>query len=235
MSVFRFKQFAVEQHQTAMKVGTDGVLLGAWAGIGRAPQQILDIGAGTGVIALMSAQRFPLAKVLAIEVDALAAEEAAANFSASPWKDRLQCLCFDVRHFTATMAFDIIISNPPYFENGWPVEDVGRKLARDASALSLEELSGKVTELLSTDGAFYCILPPNEHAILCRYAQASGLWLHTYTEVITKSGKPVKRVLSEWRKTAKGAPVQSTLVLFDEKGEATEDYRKLTADFYLNH
>lgn len=155
---FRFKQFTVLQSQCAMKVGTDAVLLGGWTDADQ-PKTILDIGTGTGVIALMLAQRFPDAGIDAVEVEESAATQAAANFRSSPWADRMQCINTKVQTFQPKHTYDLIVCNPPYFSNSLQPESPSRQTARHDDLLKPEELLSSVRRLISVSGAFCLILP----------------------------------------------------------------------------
>ena len=161
MAGFKFKQFAVEQDDVAMKVGTDGVLLGAWANTDNA-KRILDIGTGTGVIALQMAQRNPVAQIHAVEIDETAAHRARANFDLSPWAERMNVEQTAVQEFSPAEKFDLIVSNPPYFVDSLLPPDAKRSTARHTHDLSFEELDSAVCQLLADDGLFALILPVTE-------------------------------------------------------------------------
>ena len=161
MGGFRFKQFAVEQDDVAMKVGTDGVLLGAWANCEGA-KRILDIGTGTGVIALQMAQRNAEAQIHAVEIDEAAAKRARANFDNSPWAERLNVEQTAVQEFSPAEKFDLIVSNPPYFVDSLLPPDTKRSTARHTHDLTFEELDNAVARLLAGDGKFALILPVTE-------------------------------------------------------------------------
>jgi tRNA1Val (adenine37-N6)-methyltransferase len=142
---FKFKEFTIQQDKTAMKVGTDGVLLGAWCTVDNYPDAILDIGAGTGVIALMLAQRSDAMTIDAVEVDADAYEQTVENFEKSDWGDRLYCYHAPFQEFAAEIAaeeesYDLIVSNPPFYRDAFESEDEARNKARFTSALSFEDL-----------------------------------------------------------------------------------------------
>ena len=158
MAGFRFKQFAVEQEDVAMKVGTDGVLLGAWADCDGA-NRILDIGTGTGVIALQMAQRNTEAQIYAVEIDETATKRARANFDASPWAERLGVEQTAVQEYSPLEKFDLIVSNPPYFVDSLLPPDAKRSTARHTHDLTFEELDKAVTRLLADNGKFALILP----------------------------------------------------------------------------
>ncbi|MFI3315294.1 MAG: methyltransferase, partial [Rikenellaceae bacterium] len=170
--IFRFKTFSLSQKQSAMKIGTDGVLLGAWATreLGSKGANILDIGSGTGVISLIAAHRCPDAKITAVEIDPPAANESKQNFESSPWSDRMSVVSSSLQDFSLKSenqrGFDTIITNPPYFINSLKNPEANRVAARHAELLPYEDLIDGVDRLLSDDGSFYLILPYKESSIL---------------------------------------------------------------------
>lgn len=230
MSGFKFKQFAVEQDDVAMKVGTDGVLLGAWARCEGA-RRILDIGTGTGVIALQMAQRNPVAQVQAVEIDETAAKRARANFDLSPWAERLAVVQSAVQEFEPTEKFDLIISNPPYFVDSLLPPDAKRSTARHTHDLTFEELDKAVCRLLTDNGRFALILPTNEFE---RYLEISHLHLVRRCDVCPVEGGAVKRIMGEFAKQPTATTKHETIAIErGKRGDYTDDYRALTKDFYL--
>lgn len=232
MSLFRFKQFEVIQSATPMKVGTDGVLLGAWVGVSGTERRILDIGTGTGVIALMLAQRTTEAEVWGIDIDPV--KEARQNGNRSQWDARLHFEQTPVQVFSAD-PFDLIVSNPPFFIESLQCPDRGRTLARHAVALPFEELIEAVCRLLKPEGRFALVLPIAEAA---RFEALSEDRLRVIrrTEVRTTPRHPAKRVLLEMAHVASSHTVEPTRELMIGTGEHecyTEEYRALTRDFYL--
>ena len=270
---FQFKQFFVRHDRCAMKVGTDGVLLGCWSGYDAAAGsptiphryhyvRCLDIGSGSGLIALMLAQRFPDALIDAIDIDEAAVEQAAENFAASPWSDRLHAYCAKLQEWSIvnsqfansqfansqfsilnSQLYSLIVSNPPYFQNSLKNPDKGRQTARHTDTLSFCELIHHSTRLLSENGILALILPAEAESEVCELAQAEGLSLTRITRVYSKESKPARRVLLAFEKSKSRntdistsrntAPVEDTLVLEDEKGGRSAAYRELTKDFYL--
>ena len=228
---FRFKQFTVYHDRCAMKVGTDGVLLGAWTNLSRS-RRILDIGTGTGLIALMMAQRVPEVPITAIDIDAEAVNQANENFSASPWNNRLEAMLQDVCTYTEKNSFDTIVSNPPYFINSLKCPDNQRTTARHTDTLDAHRLLGKVTELLTSDGNFSLILPADQTDELLRIGETQGLYPSRLTQVITRPGLPPKRSLVEFRKNVQDYQVNE-LVIELERHVYSEEYIALTRDFYL--
>lgn len=231
-SVFHFRHFTIHQDKCAMKVGTDGVLLGAWVHPSGA-KRILDIGTGTGLIALMMAQQSN-ADIDAIEIDQSAFMQASQNFNESPWADRLHSIFGPVQSFANSTAnkYDLIVSNPPYFMGAHPAPVEARNVARHMDEhLSIEELADAVQNLLSDEGRFCIILPYLEGSRFKSYALEHGLAPSRITKVITKTGKTEKRVLMEFSKIKK-EPHEDEIILQDESGNYTTEYRKLTTDFY---
>lgn len=214
-----------------MKVGTDGVLLGAWTDVQHS-RRILDIGTGTGLIALMLAQRCEKAQVTAIDIDTDAVSQAQENIADSPWKDRVEARLQDVCSYSTENRFDTIVSNPPYFVDSLECPDNQRTLARHANTLDAERLLGKVAELLLDDGLFSLILPADQADHIIRMAADNGLYLSHYTTVITRPGLPPKRVLMEFRKT-EGSCKTDELIIELNRHVYSEGYIALTKDFYL--
>ena len=230
MGGFRFKQFAVEQDDVAMKVGTDGVLLGAWADCEGA-RRILDIGTGTGVIALQMAQRNATAQISAVEIDETASRRARANFDMSPWADRLSVECVSVQQFEPTEQFDLVISNPPYFVDSLLPPDERRSTARHTHDLTFEELDAAVCRLLNNNGKFAIILPETEFE---RYAELSRLNIVRRCNVHSVEGGVIKRVMGEFAKRKVEEPdMEAIAIEVEKRGEFSEAYRTLTKDFYL--
>lgn len=236
---FQFKQFFVRHDRCAMKVGTDGVLLGAWAepavSIQPSAFRILDVGTGSGLVALMLAQRFPEAHIDAIDIDEAAVEQAAENFAASPWSDRLHAFHARLQEWQSHSVPSLIVSNPPYFQNSLKNPDKGRELARHTDTLSYEELLYHSARLLSEHGRLAIILPAEAEQEIRTLAAQHSLFTTRVTRVYSKETKPARRVLlqfekSEYRNTA---PLEDRLVLEDDKGTRSAAYQEITKDFYL--
>lgn len=228
---FTFKQFTVYHDRCAMKVGTDGVLLGAWTDVSNA-RRILDIGTGTGLIALMVAQRTTNVQITAIDIDAEAVNQARENVSSSPWKNRVGVMLQDVCTYTSDTGFDTIVSNPPYFIDSLKCPDSQRATARHTDTLDAPRLLEKVAELLTPDGRFSLILPADQTDELLRIAKTQGLYPSRWTQVITRPGLPPKRSLVEFRKTHQNYSVKELVVELD-RHVYSEDYIALTKEFYL--
>ena len=230
MAGFRFKHFSVEQDDVAMKVGTDGVLLGAWADVAGA-SRILDIGTGTGVIALQMAQRNPEAQVYAIEIDETASRRARANFDMSPWSERLDVECCAVQKFEPSERFDLIVSNPPYFVDSLLPPDAKRSTARHTHDLTFDELDEVVCRLLGDGGKFALILPVAEFE---KYLTITHLHLSRRCDVCPIEGGAVKRVMGEFERCKPAEIVQENIAIErGKRGDYCESYRALTKDFYL--
>lgn len=241
MSTFRFKQFEIQQDLSPMKVGTDGVLLGAWVRLEGTETQILDIGTGTGVIALMLAQRTSCddlsqsCRVVGIDISSV--EEARQNAMHSPWKERVEMVQCPIQDYSPNYGFDLIVSNPPYFEDALTCPDLGRTTARHTLSLSFRELSSAVARLLNPQGRFGVVLPKDAEE---RFLHEAGcdLKLVRCTEVKTTPRRPVKRVLMEFVRQNHVSKIQTVerdvlTIGTGQHEEFTEDYRTLTHDFYL--
>ena len=228
---FAFKQFTVRHDRCAMKVGTDGVLLGAWIDL-NSSRRILDIGTGTGLIALMLAQRCSDVRIIAVDIDSAAVEQAQENIQASPWKNRVEVLQQDICTYHPHGTFDTIVSNPPYFIDSLKCPDGQRSTARHTDTLDADRLIGKVSELLSPDGSFSIILPAEQTEDLIRVADEKGLYPSRQTRVITRPGLSPKRILMEFRKISTVFQPDE-LVIELERHVYSEEYIALTKEFYL--
>ena len=228
MSEFRFKQFAVEQGDVAMKVGTDGVLLGAWCTTDGA-ERILDIGTGTGVIALMMAQRSAATTIVGIDIDSGAAARAAQNFALSPWASRLEAQCCAAQEFNGE-KFDLIVSNPPYFTDSLLCPDARRTTARHTTELTFKELDRVVCRLLAPQGRFALILPTEQ---MEAYLAGSALKVVRRCAVSSTPMGAVKRVMAELAFTEQTVCEQSLSIYTDTPPEYSAEYREVTKDFYL--
>ncbi len=231
---FRFKRFMLAHDRCAMKIGTDGVLLGAWAHQ-EAPGNILDIGTGSGLIALMLAQRFGEAMITAIEPDGQAAAQAEENFGISEWKDRLSICRASLQEFAPAteMRFDMIVSNPPFYDTTLINPDPRATSARHTCSLSHGELMQHASRLLDGNGSLSIIIPDEYSGKIIRTAAESGLHPVRKTSVLTVEGKRPRRVLAEFSKHAESPCAEETLVIRHADGSYTEEYKRLTADFYL--
>lgn len=229
---FQFKQFRIVQERAGMKVGIDGVLLGAWANTTNC-SKILDVGTGTGLIALMLAQRSE-AKITAIEIEENAAAEAGDNVRLSPWKDRIKVRHISFQDFAEknTATFDLIVSNPPYFSNASKAATTERSLARHNDKLPFSALIELSTKMLSAMGRLSIIVPFDVMPAIADTAKKSNLFLQRITTVKPKAEKAANRVLLEWGKK-ETALNESCLVVYNEDNSFTPEYIDLTKDFYL--
>ena len=236
--MFRFKQFTIRDESCGMKVGTDGVLLGAWTPLPEPCRRVLDIGTGSGLIALMLAQRLPSSTVLAIDVDEAAVAQAAENFQSSPWAERLQAEHVALQDLQAE-PFDLIVSNPPYFVDSLKNPDAQRRAARHTDSLSYEQLQSCSAQLLTEGGTLAVILPAEAETPFLALAGQQGLTPYKITRVHTRANKPAKRVLLALRKQRISpisliSPISSLLVLQDESGAPrSAAYEELCREFYL--
>jgi len=230
-NTFRFREFEVIQNDSVHKVGTDGVLLGAWATTDSADHHILDIGTGTGLIALMLARR-SAATIHAIEPDAVAFELAQKNISAAPDEGRIRIYHSSLQEFRTDVKFDRIVSNPPFFDNRLHPPDPGRKMQRHTETLSFSDLALHVAQLLKSSGSFSVILPVEESRVATHALSKHSLFESRVTYVRSRPGKPVIRHLIEFTGIA-GEIRTNQLTLHTETGEKSMDYDNLTRDFYL--
>lgn len=228
-NVFKFKKFAVNQDLCGMKVGTDGVLLGAWA---RGGDRVLDIGTGTGLIALMLAQRFPEAKITAIDIAEEACRQARENVSASPFIHQVQVEQTSLQEFESASQFDCIVSNPPFFVDSLPNPDVARSMARHTTTLPYRMLFAGVKRLLTPSGRFSAIIPDDCQSQFVAEATLSGFSLSRVCGVKTVERKPVKRFLLEFQQGYCAEREEETVCLM-QQGERSEWYQRITEEFYL--
>ena len=233
---FTFKQFHITDDHTAMKVGTDGVLLGAWA---KGGLKVLDIGTGTGLIALMMAQRFPTAQIDAIEIDKGALEDARFNVSQSPFNNRINIINSPLQDYKPCNEtqeegiYDAIVCNPPYFINSLKNPLQQRTTARHTDSLSHQELIYHSKRLLKPNGSLSIIIPSNNKDILEAEAIFNGLPILKITNIKTKSSKPAKRCLIEFGKDATTECKIEEQVLNDDTGARTMWYQNITQAFYI--
>ena len=230
---FTFRQFVVRQEHCAMKVGTDGTLLGAWAELERQDGRVLDIGTGTGLIALMMAQRFPNARVTAIDIDEMAVSQAADNVKHSPFADRIGVVQADVNVFEPTEKFDSIVCNPPFFNHALICPDNKRTLARHTLSLSYRQLMTAAYRLLDEEGLFSVIIPNDFFQQMESEAHLAGFFLTRVFGVRTIEGKTIKRYLIELRKNPVKEFVKKDVLIENSPNVRSEWYHKLTKDFYI--
>ena len=255
MSEFRFRQFSVKNEASAMKVGTDAVLLGAAMTLLPSDRSLLDVGTGTGVIALMAAQRLkampvaalpvatdntaaPVFQIDAIDIDPASAAEAAENFAASPWSAHLRALCTPLSAYNqedahdAPAGFDLIFSNPPYYDSSLKNPDARESAARHTETLSYRELCAFAEAHLRPEGRLSLILPASCEKDLLRTAASFGLFPFRLLRILTTPAKPVSRLIAEFSRT-RTQPATTELTLMDPAGKRSPEYATLTNSFYL--
>jgi tRNA1Val (adenine37-N6)-methyltransferase len=235
MSTFNFKQFSVEQNRCAMKIGTDGVLLGAWSPIPENCYSVLDIGTGTGIIALMIAQRSNAKQIDALEIDENAYEQATENFENSPWDDRLFCFHAGLDELIEEPEdeYDLIISNPPFYTENYKTEDSQRDLARFQDAMPFELLIEAADLLLSENGIFSVIIPFKEEEHFLTLAKEYELFPIKITRVKGTPASEIKRSLLAFQRFETIEIKTDELIIETQRHIYTEEYIALTKDFYF--
>ncbi len=241
--LFYFKKFSVSHSQSSMKVGVDGVLIGAWAG--RGGVRMLDVGTGCALIALMLAQRFPSAGIDAIDIDSASVAEAKENIERSPWGDRV-CVMqspFSSLYEECSECYDLIVSNPPYFDSGVNDFSSARNIARHKGSLSPETLLACSSHMLRDKGRLSMIFPSEYFSKLRLMAPLCGMSLDRATYVKDGYGSVAKRVMAEFiKKESESSCADAdmtmtdevpTLVMFEDDRQPTDEYRRLCGDFYL--
>ena len=231
---FQFKQFSVAQDRCAMKVGTDAVLLGAWSALDHMPNTILDIGSGTGILALIMAQRSTAELIDALEIDADAYEQCVHNFETSDWGDRLFCYHASLDEFVGEIedTYDLIISNPPFYTDHFKSRNEARNKARFEDALPFEELLTSVSKLLSVTGQLNVIIPFSEEINFISLAKNVDLYPIRILRVRGQEESPVKRSLISFTFQENKIEV-SELTIEITRHHYTQEYINLTKDFYL--
>jgi len=233
-TTFQFKEFKVEQDRCAMKVGTDGVLLGAWVEVLDEVNSILDIGTGTGVIALQLAQRSEAEVIDAIEIEANAFEQAVDNFENSEWADRLYCYHASLQDFVGEMdeKYDLIVSNPPYYNDTFKDLDKKRALARHTEGLSFEALLSGIAQLLSDDGTAAFIIPHKEENNFLELGKKMKLYPSKISRYSGHLNSELKRSLVQL-KNQETTLIEETFFLEHSRHEYSDHYKNLVKDFYL--
>ena len=233
-SSFKFKQFTIQQDRCAMKIGTDGVLLGAWVSLENKPQRILDIGTGTGIIALQLAQRCEAEIIEAVEINPDAFEQCVENFENSPWENRLFCYHASIQEFAkeSNKKQDLIITNPPFYSENSKTKNEARDTARFTNALSFKKLIEVVSNLLSEEGVFALILPKKEEEKFIALALEFGLFPKRICRVQGTVTSEIKRSLLEFS-FERIEPRIEHLTIEISRHNYTNSYISLVRDFYL--
>ncbi len=229
---FRFKQFEIHQSRSAMRVGTDAVLLASWAETSHA-KHILDVGTGTGVIALMCAQKNSEAFVEAIEIHEGSAEDARSNFELSLWKNRLKAHQGDFLKIVSGEKFDLIISNPPYFSDSLRASNPGRNTARHDDSLPADAFLKQSKSLLTPNGIIALILPKSQLARWVEEAAKYNLRPSRICHVFTLAYKDATRVMVEFELNTIEEPRMESILIEKNPGEFSEAYKQLTREFYM--
>lgn len=231
---FEFKRFTVFHDKCAMKVGTDGVLLGAWTDFGEC-KSILDVGTGSGLIALMAAQRNTTAQITAVEIDKDAASQARENAGDSPFKDRIEVLGISFQKYASNTdrKFDLLVSNPPFFVNALPSPDAKRTDARHADSLTVTEIFKLSRKLLADKGKISMIYPYQELENIKTAAASEKLYLSRETVVFPTPLSPARRLLLEFRADKPDRIITSELVIESKRHTYTREFTQLVKDFYL--
>ena len=231
-SCFKFKKFSIQQTNAAMKIGTDGILLGAWADVEES-KILLDIGTGTGVIALMQAQKNNQTIIDAVEIDTNACIDAKFNFEKSPWGNRITLHKCSLEEFNKNIKYDTIISNPPFYESSLAANSQSRTVARHTATLHYNHILEHCKSSLSKSGNLCLILPVDQGNSCIIKAQKNGFYLKRKCNVFSKKSKPQHRLLLEFS-LINQTPEESNLIIENEKRhDYTEQYKELTKDFYI--
>lgn len=233
MKPFHFKKFSLSHHRSTMKVGTDSILLGSWCGVDN-PKQILDIGTGCGILALMLACRCD-ASIDAIEIDIDSGKEAHSNFIVSPFANRLELLTgdFKIHAKTKNKKYDLIISNPPFFNDGLLSENEQRRNARHTVSMSHKELLVGVSEILVANAKFCIVIPYNISEEFIANAASVGLFPHRILVVHPKENHPPNRINIEFSRTNTIEPISDNIIIRNSDNSYTEEYRKLVGEFLI--
>ena len=229
---FHFKHFSLFHHRSTMKVGTDAILLGRWVEV-KPTDVVLDIGTGCGLLPLMLSQK-GVCQVDAVDIDAASIEEATINFQASQWRDQLQAICADIADYQTDKQYDLIVSNPPFFNNYFKCDSERKSRARHNDVtLSYESLCAVVCRLLKPYGRFALVLPVNASVEFLKVAKRSGLFLHKRMTIIPLVGREPNRVNLELRKVPSGDVISQIFTIREADNRFTNEYNTFLKDFYL--
>ncbi len=232
--MFQFKQFKIHDGKSAMKIGTDGTLLGCWSDVGKA-ETILDIGSGTGVIAIIAAQNNKEAKIKALEIDKLASEDAQLNIDSCPWSDRIEVQNISLQNYTSNQKYDAIISNPPFFERSMKALGIARNTARHTDTLHYTDIFRFCKSNLSEKGNLSMILPVENAKKAVNESGEYGLYPKRICEVKPIPKKEPHRWLVEWSfdSQIKTEYTKLTIETGVKRHEYTDEYKRLGKAFYL--
>jgi tRNA1Val (adenine37-N6)-methyltransferase len=228
---FKCQRFTVKQDMTAMKVGIDSILLGSWIRVSGSEKNVLDIGTGTGLLALMMAQKIPGATIVACEIDETACRQASENISSSEWSDRITVVNADVRMLNNPESFDLIICNPPYFEKSLKPADSKRNIARHSDSLPFPDLIDCVHRLMHGDGRFALTVPTDKAGTVIELAAGRKLFPLKRLNVKHTETKPANRVILEFGRVSQ--PVEEYLLTVRTGNRYSDEYKSVTGDFYL--
>ncbi len=232
MKPFKFKKFTIQQENSTLKVGTDAMLLGAIVAA-QNPEICLDIGTGTGVLALMLAQKFELAKIVAIEPDKASFLDCSENFTNSQWSNRLSAIETTIQDFETDLKFDLIVTNPPFYEDSLLSENSASNLAKHASVGLLQDFFIRAEQLLSEKGVFWIILPDENRQKWIDYAQTIGLFLNVEWLIHSKPSI-VKRCILSFTKNNKSEATSKNFLVRNSDNNYSEEYKQLTKDYHFN-
>lgn len=229
MSVFQFKHFQIQQKHAALKVGTDSMVLGSlchWDN----PKRLLDIGTGTGVLSLMSAQRFAFREIIGLEISEQAVLDARINAQNSPFQSPISIVNQAIQDYSSEEGFDAIISNPPFFENSQKNPDEHKTLARHTESLSFSELAQAISRLLTPNGKAWIIVPFESTDNIVQLAKENNLFPMDLITLFGKPDKPTRMILSLGKQEME---IQtSSLCIRTENGSYTDEYKVLTKEFH---
>jgi tRNA1Val (adenine37-N6)-methyltransferase len=233
VSIFYFKKFSIKQDKTAMKVGTDSILLGAWMKMDHTYNEILDVGTGTGLIALMMAQKKPDAKITAIEIDEDAYKQAKKNAKVSVWKDQINVVLTDAKTWESESKFDLVIANPPYFDKSILSKNQNRQKARHQAHFSTDDLLELWDKYGKQKSDLACVLPISESLKVVDKISQKGCFIKDYSIVKSFENQPGKRALLLISKK-ESVRTDSEICIYAAEGQYSKEYIELTKDFYLH-
>lgn len=233
MSVFKFKKFYITQTETLHKVGTDAMVLGALVNSPN-PTSILDIGTGTGVIALMMAQKFPKATVIGLDIDEKAIQQAGDNFNVSTFSNRIKLVHQDFTHYTSRGKYDLIVSNPPYYDTKMVSKNDQKGLAKHEDKMDIEKMIYHALDLLKEKGEIWIIIPKERTDKLLRTASDLFSSLKLKISIFGKPNRHIRDVLVFSKVKDKNTESHQSLIIRDEQGNYTQEYKDLTLDFHYN-